>query len=95
MRLAALLILIAMASPVVAQEWKLNPGKTSALFASAGLQLSGTAGLSWPDGKQAIVTYWSMPFEGGKHFTVRCVTYFDADFRQTGDICSYPEGGEQ
>lgn len=45
-------------------------------------KLASSVGLSWPDGRQAIVTFW-------QHAPVlyRCIDYFDASMRSTGGKC--------
>ena len=42
----------------------------------------GATGLSWPDGRQAIVYHFQLP-----GFLWRCFNYFDADMRSTGGMC--------
>src|SRR6056297_1253076 len=98
-------------APATAQEalhsWQFVPGTTSGDLAGAGWQQRGAAGLSWPDGRQAVISYWEFTeptpdgdpqvtssgveyqvLGEGRRQTLRCVTYFDANMRQTGDICS-------
>jgi len=77
-------------SSVQADEWALLPGKTSASFAQAeGWLPQGTAGLSWPDGRQALLTYWQRCYDEKPEscFTQRCIDYFDSDMRLTGSVC--------
>src|SRR5262245_35208891 len=64
--------------------WLILPGVTSASIAVVpeGWQLVSSSGLSWPHGKQAIVTFWR---KGNIHR--RCLDYFDADMQQTGGLC--------
>ena len=46
----------------------------------------GTAGLSWPDGRQALVTTVQIK-NTEKQWLCRCTDYFDADMQQTGQAC--------
>ncbi|PAP92140.1 hypothetical protein CIT31_29715 [Mesorhizobium wenxiniae] len=69
-----------------AAEWQALPGMTSASLAQSGWRQTGAAGLSWPDGRQAVVSFWESTSEK-QRFTFRCVAYFDKDFHQTGDAC--------
>jgi len=66
------------------KEWYEIPGIKSARLAEDNWDLQSSTGLSWPDGRQAIVTFWLAPLKNGM---VRCVAFFDADFRSTGEIC--------
>lgn len=75
-------------------EWQALPGMTSAALARAGWRQIGSAGLSWPDGRQAVVSFWEGTFPGKKPVTFRCVTYFDKDLQQTGDVCYQPTDKE-
>jgi len=65
------------------KEWLTLPGITSALLAED-WDLQSSTGLSWPDGQQAIVTFWLAPL---KNQMFRCVAFFDENFRSTGEIC--------
>ncbi len=66
------------------KEWSHIPGLSSAVLADDNWDLQSSSGLSWPDGRQAIVTFWLAPLENGM---VRCVAFFDASFRATGESC--------
>ena len=54
-----------------------------------------TAGLSWPDGRQALVTYIKVTYQlvgatqvGKKTaYTFRCLEYFDVDMQPTVEAC--------
>jgi hypothetical protein len=54
---------------------------------------TGTAGLTLPDGRQAVVTFWSTAVIGviGQTLVFRCVTVFDADLVETSEICEQAE----
>jgi hypothetical protein len=79
------------ASEARAQEawmsgWLSGGGNTTAGLAGSGFEQLSAAGLSWPDGRQAIVTFWKGEASGvTAHF--RCVTYFDASMVETGEQC--------
>jgi hypothetical protein len=68
-------------------RWETVLGLTSASLSAAPSQLVGASGLSWPDGRQALVTFWTAK---NPHSTVRCITYFDQEMRQTGEKCERP-----
>jgi hypothetical protein len=75
------------ASPSSAEEWTpIGPEMSSAKFAAMGWEQSSSAGLSWPDGRQAVVSYWTVLRDGAR-VTARCISFFDEDLRSTGDIC--------
>jgi hypothetical protein len=86
-----LLIALLAVTGVRAQEtwmsgWLSGGGNTSAFLAISGFEQLSAAGLSWPDGRQAIVTFWKGEASGvTAHF--RCVTYFDASMVETGEHC--------
>jgi hypothetical protein len=42
-------------------------------------------GLSWPDGRQAIVTFWK-----AENSVFRCIDYFDTSMQSTGGGCYSP-----
>jgi hypothetical protein len=63
--------------------WGLDPDASSAGLARAGWRFLGLSTLSWPDGRQAVVTMWRS--ELGDF--ARCFDYFDAAMRQTGGKC--------
>jgi hypothetical protein len=77
-------------------EWQPLPGMTSARLAASGWRQTGAAGLSWPDGRQAVVSYWESTIDNQRTtFTFRCVSYFDADLHQSGDGCSQAVHSDQ
>ena len=47
--------------PFIEHGWARDPHSTSGGLAATGWKLLGTAGLSWPDGRQAVVTFWIQP----------------------------------
>jgi hypothetical protein len=73
----------AQAQESATEGWHQEPSATSGGFAQAGCQILGTAGLSWPDGRQGIITFWHC--EDGK--TARCLDYFNAEMSATGGRC--------
>jgi|AntRauMFilla1563_2_1112583.scaffolds.fasta_scaffold94041_1 hypothetical protein len=87
MRLFLIVFLFMAASSASGQEWSALPGMTSAKLAATGWEHRSATGLSWPDGRQAIVSFWTMQSSKIPRLTMRCVSYFDADFQQSGDIC--------
>lgn len=97
LRLVAVMALLGMAHSVQGLEsatnrapnrWATMPDQTSANLSGTHWQLAGTAGLSWVDGRQAIVTFWSSP--GKKPSTIRCTAYFDKDMVESGEKCEEP-----
>ena len=97
-RLACILVCLATAAHAQRVEidlgiWEMQPGLTSAYLARSQWIQKGAAGLSWPDGRQAVISYWEIVYQlSGEELrsTVRCVTYFDTEMQETGDICSSP-----
>jgi pectin methylesterase-like acyl-CoA thioesterase len=63
--------------------WGLDPQATSAELARGGWKYLGMATLSWPDGRQAVVTMWNSKLGD----FARCFDYFDAAMHQTGGKC--------
>jgi hypothetical protein len=53
------------------------------------MEHTGTAALSLQDGQHAIVTFWTADVAGeiGQSLAFRCVTSFDEDLVETGEIC--------
>ena len=56
------------------------------LAGDATTELRDTTGLSWPDGRQAIVTFW---YSGPAMY--RCIDYFDSNMQATGGLCYGPD----
>jgi hypothetical protein len=63
--------------------WGGDAAITSAQLARDGWKFLAMSTMSWPDGRQAIVTLWQS--ELGDY--ARCFDYFDAAVRQTGGKC--------
>ena len=63
--------------------WILDSEAESAALARTGWQFLGTTGLSWPDGRQAIVTFWRSSLGD----VVRCIDYYDSNLQTSGSIC--------
>lgn len=113
-RLACILVCLtttahAQSADIVPGIWEIQPGLTSASLARSAWIQTGAAGLSFPDGRQAVISYWEaviatsdgeqqVPPSGVEYqvlrkerrLTVRCVTYFNTNMQETGDICSSP-----
>jgi hypothetical protein len=67
-------------------KWKVMPGTRSSDIAKMLLvTLISSAGHSWPDGRQAIVTFW----RSGATY-LRCVDYFEQDMTPSGGVCYQP-----
>jgi len=77
----------AQSQEVVEQDkWKVMPGTQSADIAKLLLiTLVSSAGHSWPDGRQAIVTFW----KSGATY-LRCIDYFESDMSSSGGVCYQP-----
>lgn len=71
-------------------DWQPMFEWNTARLAEEGHRLIGTSGMSWPDGRQSVVTFWEVEIDGIPP-TVRCITSFAADQQQTGDLCKYPK----
>ncbi len=64
--------------------WKMMFGFGEAEAArSPGWVLITSAGLAWPDGRQAVVTHWKTPDIG----YVRCTSTYDSRMSWTGGFC--------
>ena len=62
----------------------------SALLArSEGWRVVTSSGLSWPDGRQAVVSFWT-----NGTMTMRCTDYFEADMTPTGGLCAQAVPGK-
>ena len=65
---------------------RLAPASVAASTASLardGWKFLGLSTLSWPDGRQAVVTMWNSKIGD----FARCFDYFDAAMKQTGGKC--------
>ena len=63
--------------------WGLDTEASSAALARDGWKFLGVSTLSWPDGRQAVVTMWMSQLGD----FARCFDYFDAHMVQTGGKC--------
>jgi hypothetical protein len=66
-----------------ASVWGLDPHATSAVLARDGWTFLDMSTMSWPDGRQAVVTMWNSDLGD----FARCFDYFDAEMVQTGGKC--------
>ncbi len=94
-KIVAALLLSALALPALAEDretsgappgagvWGLDPDATSATLARGDWKYLGMATMSWPDGRQAVVTMWNSKLGD----FARCFDYFDAKMNQTGSKC--------
>jgi hypothetical protein len=89
--LAAAAALSSIAGAANAKEWTWLSGMTSAKLAAAGWTATASAGLSWPDGRQAVVTHWRAVIDGHE-LAFRCIDYFDENMRPAGETCAQPTG---
>lgn len=64
--------------------WEPLVGVNSADLAWQGAMPLTSDGLSWPDGRQAIVTFWA-PIN--REAVIRCVDYFDSNMVSSGGGC--------
>src|SRR5664279_512133 len=95
MRMFVVLSLLLVAFPAFAEQretsgsdpragmWGLDPSATSAELARGGWKYLSMSTLSWPDGRQAVVTLWSSKLGD----FARCFDYFDPAMHQTGGKC--------
>ena len=72
-------------------EWK-RVKTTSADLAVHGGKLISSSGHSWPDGRQAITTFWRGG-DGSLDRYTRCISYFNADMQKTGELFESPNSG--
>jgi len=63
--------------------WGLDPEATSAVLARDGWRFLSMSTMSWPDGRQAVVTMWNSDLGD----FARCFDYFDAEMNQLGGKC--------
>lgn len=82
--LAVLCVIAGCPTQADAANWQTMPGTTSADLAGGGWRLLSSSGLSWPDGRQAIVTFWKDPDAPA---VIRCISYFEADMSGDGEAC--------
>jgi|RhiMethySRZTD1v2_1073278.scaffolds.fasta_scaffold733488_3 hypothetical protein len=69
--------------------WFYDITSDSAILAVHGWTIESSAGLSWPDGSQAIASFWKAPDSDSVYrgTVVRCISYFSADMIETGEKC--------
>lgn len=84
MRLAATIALTTLAAPATAQQWS-SLGPSLAFLAASGWRQTGAAGLSSPDDRHAVISFWEAP--EGQNGVYRCTTVFDQNFNQVSDTC--------
>ena len=72
------------------KAWELIPGLTSASLSAEGWRNTSSSGLSWPDGRRAVISYWQLE-TGDAPFTLRCISSFDVNLQPTGDECYQPK----
>jgi hypothetical protein len=63
--------------------WGLDPDATSATLARSDWKFLSMSTMSWPDGRQAVVTMWTSQLGD----FARCFDYFNAAMNQTGGKC--------
>jgi len=63
--------------------WGIDPAATSAVLARDGWRFLSMSTMSWPDGRQAVVTMWNSDLGD----FARCFDYFDAEMNQLGGKC--------
>jgi hypothetical protein len=54
-----------------------------------GWELISSSGLSWPDGRQSVVTFWQP--RSRIQVVWRCFSSFDKFEQHTGELCKRPE----
>src|SRR5680860_1849552 len=67
------------------EGWRVVLPLQSNDLASKQAELLSSSGLSWPDGRQGIVTFWRH-----ENSLYRCIDFFDESYQQTGGACSKP-----
>lgn len=73
--------------PTTGGNWEYVDGLHSGRMAASGWSMLGMSGLSWPDGRQGILTYWNDAADKRSGFYVRCLAYFDAGMSARGEKC--------
>ena len=74
-------------SSMAAEHWETAPEASTASLAANSAKLEASSGLSFPDGRQAIVTFWTS--SSGPVF--QCVTFYDASMQATGEKCLFAQ----
>lgn len=67
--------------------WEPVPNVNSANLARLDWQLLSSDALNWPDGRQALVSYWR---DSKQKIIMRCVDFKNQQFQDTGALCSQP-----
>lgn len=86
--------LATLSAEALASDWVPHPKDTSAILASGNeWKLISSTGISWPDGRQALVTFWEYRFlpEQEVRVIVRCHDFFNLSMQSTGAICYVPK----
>jgi hypothetical protein len=82
--LGFVLLLVATSSASAGEStWILDAQAESASLARTGWKFLDSTGLSWPDGRQAIVTFW----QSSAGDVARCIDYYDSNMQASGSIC--------
>jgi hypothetical protein len=63
-------------------------------MAASGWSLLAMSGLSWPDGRQGILTFWNDSADRRSGFYVRCLAYFDLNMGARGEKCEGAIAGD-
>lgn len=87
-----LIAFLALSSPVFAEAgaWVRVPGQTLADLLQKhqrAADVESSSGLSWPDGRQAIVTFVRVKQSGREVSRYRCIENFQANMQGTGGAC--------
>ena len=81
------------ASPSLSQEWVPSRDIASAELAFLGWELKGSSAMTMPDGRHAVITFWSgAGSDEGEEVitTIRCISLFDAKLQQSSEVCAQP-----
>jgi len=70
----------------IGRDWVYQRNTSLTDLFTVGTSVGSTAGLSWPDGRQAIITYVNTPGPQGS-VVYRCVEYFDEEMNLTNSRC--------
>lgn len=91
--LALVFIFFVSVHAATAAEWEFLPEDNSAILA-ADLEwnLVSSTAMSWPDGRQALITFWDsrLSTETEVRILVRCIDYFNDSMQSTGGNCKAP-----
>lgn len=82
-------LILLIPSLAAAGKWvPLTGYSLSEVYNTESTKVIGSSGLSWPDGRQANVILMES-YQSGKRWLYRCVDYFNADMKPTGQDCFY------